>query len=130
MNRGFALIPALFLLVAVAALAAVAIRIGSGEQQTATMALQQARALAAAGSGVEWGAYQALHGSCAASTTLNLSEAALAGFNVVVTCAATSYPNGAGSSHSYAIASTATTGSYGQPSFVSRVVSATLTDAT
>jgi MSHA biogenesis protein MshP len=130
MSRGFALVPALFLIVAVAALAAVAIRVGGGEQQTATMALQQARALAAANSGVEWGAYQALHGGCAPSTTLNLTEAALAGFNVVVTCSATTYPNGAGSSHSYVIASTATTGTYGQPSFVSRVVSATLTDAT
>jgi MSHA biogenesis protein MshP len=130
MSRGFALVPALFLLVIVAALAAVAIRVGLGEQQTATMALQQARTLAAANTGVEWGAYQALNGSCAASTTLNLTEAALNGFAVVVSCTATAFTNGTATSHSYVIASTATIGTYGQPSYVSRVVSATITDAT
>ena len=36
------------------------------------MALMQARALAAARAGVEWGAYRALNGSCAGRTTLNL----------------------------------------------------------
>jgi len=129
-TSGFALVPALFLLVVVAGLAAAAIRIGAGEQQTATMALQQARALAAANSGVEWAAFRAqpLNGGfCAASTTLNLTEGALNGFSVVVTCSSTPFAGGA--AHSYVISSTATTGTYGQPSYVSRVVSATFTDA-
>ncbi|MGO9512252.1 MAG: hypothetical protein ACLP2F_01240 [Steroidobacteraceae bacterium] len=129
--RGFALIPALFLIVVLGALALVAIRAGTGQQQAVIMSLQEARALAAAQAGIEWGAYQAtVNGSCVPSTTLNLTEAALAGFTVIVTCAATSFANGAATSSSYVLLSTATTGTYGQPGYVHRVVSGTYTNAT
>jgi MSHA biogenesis protein MshP len=128
--HGFALIPALFLIVVLGALAVVAIRVGTGQQQAVIMALEEARALAAAQAGMEWGAYQALNGSCVASTALNLTEAALNGFAVVVTCAATSFANGAATSSSYVLTSTATTGTYGQPGYVRRVVSGTYTNAT
>jgi MSHA biogenesis protein MshP len=127
-DRGFALVPALFLLVVLAALGLVAIRVGTGQQHAVTMGLMQARALAAARAGIEWGAYSALHGSCAATTTLNLTEAALAGYTDVVTCTATAFANGAATSHSYVIAATATSGIYGQPDYVRRVVSSTFTD--
>jgi MSHA biogenesis protein MshP len=128
-RRGFALIPALFLIVVLGALGVAAIRIGTGQQQAVTMALEEARALAAAQAGIEWGAYQSVNGACAASTTLGLTEAALNGFSVVVTCAATTFPNGTAISTSYVLKSTATTGTYGQPGYVHRVVSGTYTDA-
>jgi MSHA biogenesis protein MshP len=128
-QRGFALIPALFLIVVLGALALVAIRVGSGEQQAVIMALQETRALAAAQAGIEWGAYQSENVSCAASTTLNLTEKALNGFTVIVTCAATTFVNGAATSVSYVLKSTATTGTYGQPGYVHRVVSGTFTNA-
>jgi MSHA biogenesis protein MshP len=128
--QGFALVPALFLVVVLGALAVVAVRVGSGQQHTVTMGLVQARALAAARTGVEWGAYRALNGSCVSSTTLSLTETAANGFAVVVTCTATSFSNGAASNNSYVIKATATAGTYGQPSYVRRVVSATFTDAT
>jgi MSHA biogenesis protein MshP len=128
-QHGFALIPALFLIVVLGALALVAIRVGSGQQQTVIMSLQETRALAAAQAGIEWGAYQSENGSCAASTTLNLSEAALSGFTVIVTCTATTFANGATTSISYVLYSTATTGTYGQPGYVHRVVSGTFTNA-
>jgi MSHA biogenesis protein MshP len=127
---GFALVPALFLVVVLGALSVVAVRVGSGQQHAVTMGLVQARALAAARTGVEWGAYRALNGSCVATSTLNLTETAANGFAVVVTCSATSFSNGSGTSNSYVIRSTATAGTYGQPSYVRRVVSATFTDAT
>ena len=131
MSRGFALVPALFLIVVLAALGAAAIRIGSGEQQTVTMAMQQGRALAAARAGIEWGAYQALKASsCAASTTLNLSEAALAGFTVVVTCSTAIDASGPVPKNSYVLVANSSSGTYGQPGYVHRVVSATFTDAT
>ena len=126
---GFALVPALFLVVVLGLLAVVGVRVGAGEQQTVTMGLLQGRALAAARAGIEWGAYRALNGSCAASTTLSLTEAALNGYAVVVTCAATSFTNGAATSHSYSIAASATTGTYGQPGYARRVMSGTFTDA-
>ena len=133
--RGFALVPALFLVVVLGALALVAIRVGNGQQHAVTMGLLQARALAAARAGVEWGAYRALAPSpnvplCASSTTLNLSEAALNGFSVVVSCSSTAFPNGAATSHAFTINATATSGTYGQPMYVRRVFSATFTDAT
>lgn len=129
-DRGFALVPALFLVVVLSALAVVAVRVGNGQQHAVIMGLQQTRALAAARAGIEWGAYRALHGSCAAGTTLNLTESAANGFTVVVTCAATSFPNGSTTSNSYVIRATATAGTYGQPSYVRRVISSTFTDAT
>ena len=129
-GRGFALVPALFLLVVLGALALVAVRVGTGQQHAVTMDLLQSRALAAAGAGIEWGAYRALNGSCAASTTLNLTEASLNGYSVVVTCVGTAFANGAATNNSYVIKAAASFGSYGQPSYVHRVVSATFTDAT
>ena len=128
--RGFALVPALFLVVVLGALALVAIRVGTGQQHAVTMGLLQARSLAAARTGVEWGAYRALNGSCAPSTTLNLTEAALNGYTVVVSCSSTAFANGTATSHSYTINSTATSGTYGQPMYVRRVFSSTFTDAT
>jgi MSHA biogenesis protein MshP len=130
-QQGFALIPALFLIVVLGALALVVIRVSTGQQQAVIMALQETRALSAAQAGIEWGAYQSLSASkiCAASTTLNLTEAALNGFTVVVTCAATTFTNGAATSASYVLKSTATTGTYGQPGYVHRVVSGTYTNA-
>ncbi len=131
MNRGFALVPALFLVVVLAALGAAAIRIGNGEQQTVTMAMQQVRALAAARAGIEWGAYQALKASsCVASSTLNLSEAALAGFTVVVTCSSAIDASGPVPKNSYVLVANSSSGTYGQPGYVHRVVSSTFTDAT
>lgn len=128
-QRGFALVPAIFLVVVLAALGAVAIRVGSGQEQAVTMNLLQARALAAANSGIEWGAFSALNGSnCAPSTTLSLSEGALNGFAVVVTCS--QMPIGTSGANSYVINATATSGTYGMPSYVRRVVSATFSSAT
>jgi MSHA biogenesis protein MshP len=130
-SGGFALVPALFLVVVLGALALVAIRVGTGQQQAVTLSLMQTRALAAARAGIEWGAYRALvNGSCVASTTLNLTEAALKGFSVIVTCSATSFANGEANNNCYVISAATTFGTYGQPTYVHRVVSATLTDAT
>ena len=128
MSRGFALIPALFLIVVLAALAAVAVRVGVGQSQAVALGLQQVRALSAARAGIEWGAQRALNGACG-GTTLNLAEQSLAGFQVVVTCSATSFVEGAATLNSYNILSTATIGTYGTPDYVRRVVRATFTDA-
>jgi MSHA biogenesis protein MshP len=127
---GFALIPALFLIVVLGALAAVAIRVGTGQQHAVTMSLLKARALSAAQTGIEWGAYQALGGSCVATTTLTLTEAALNGFSVIVTCTAVTFSTGAATNTSYVLNSAATAGLYGQPGYVRRVVSGTYTNAT
>jgi MSHA biogenesis protein MshP len=126
--QGFALIPALFLIVVLGALAAVAVRVSVGQSQAVVLSLQQARALAAARAGIEWGAYRALNGACG-GTTLNLAEQSLAGFQVVVSCSAASFAEGVATLNAYNVVSTATVGSYGTPDYVRRVVRATFTDA-
>ena len=126
---GFALVPALFLLVVLGALAVIGIRIGVGQQHAVAMGLMQARALAAAKAGIEWGAYRALNGGCA-SATLTLTEASFKGFSVVVACTSSAFVNGAGTNNAYTLTATATSGAYGNPDYVHRAASSTLTDAT
>ena len=127
--RGFSLVAVLFLIVVIAALGAFAVRIGAGQQQTVNLALLGARALAAANSGVEWGANQAVkYGSCA-GTTLNLSEAALSGFTVTVTCASSAHAEGGSTVTVFRINARAQAGTYGTPDYVSRQVFATYSSA-
>ena len=128
-GAGFALVSALFLIVVLALLTAVAVRISTAQQQTVSSALAEARALAAAETGIDWGAYSAINGNCS-GTTLNLTEAALAGYTVTVTCTATGFTEGGVPYQSYTIGASATFGTYGTPDFVQRVVRATFTTAT
>lgn len=123
--RGFSLVAALFLVVVVAALGVFAVRVGMAQQQTVNLALLGARALAAANSGIEYGAYRALTDSVCAPATLNMSEAGLNGFTVNVTCSDTSHSESGGSVTVYRIEALATYGTYGQPDYVSRRVFAT-----
>jgi MSHA biogenesis protein MshP len=129
LRDGFALVPALFLIVIVGLLAVVAVRITTAQQETVTLALQQARALAAARAGIDWAAYNALNGSCAGGT-LTLPGASLAGYTVVVTCVSTAFTDGGGTYQSYSIGATATFGTYGTADFSRRVVRATFTNDT
>ena len=124
---GFSLIAAIFLIVVLAALGMFAVRISATQQQTTNFAILEARAAAAAQAGIEFGANRALAtpSSCVGSSTLNLSEAALTGFTVKVTCT----PHTALPYHSYVLGSTATKGVYGKPDFVSRTATRTVTDA-
>jgi len=127
-QSGFSLVAALFLIVVIGALAAFAVRIGSGQQQTVNLGLLGARALAAADSGIEWGAFRALNGgSCVASTALALTEGGLNGFTVVVGCGSTTHTEGTATVTVYRFDALAQAGTYGTPDFVSRRVYATFT---
>lgn len=131
--RGFALIAAVFVMLVLAALAAFAVQIGATQQQTADFALLNARAQAAADSGIEFGTNQALvHGSCAASTTLDLTAVGLQGFTVTVTCTMTNHQIGAApptAYHAYALTSVAQLGTYGTSGYVARTAVRTVSDA-
>lgn len=128
-QRGFSLVPALFLLVVLAALGIVAVRLAGVQHQTVVLAMQSGRAYAAARSGVEWSAYQALNnGSCGAAT-LSLTEGGLAGFTVETDCSSTSHAEGPNTVNVYVIDAFAWSGSYGNPDYVSRRIRSTVTDA-
>lgn len=127
--QGFSLVAALFLIVVVAALGAFAVRIGAGQQQAVNLELLGARALAAANSGIEFGAFRALPptSSCV-SATLNLTEAGANGFTVDVTCSVTAHTEALTPVNVYRIDATAYAGTYGMPDYVSRHVYATFTN--
>ncbi len=128
-QNGFSLITALFLIIVLAALGTVAVRMTAVQQQTVVFAMQSARALAAARSGTEWSAYQALVNDSCANATLTLTEAGLSGFSVDTTCRSTSHTEGPDTVKVYLIGSFAYTGVYGTPDYVSRRWQTTLTDA-
>ncbi len=87
---GFALITAIIILVVLAGLGAFASSFVPMQQLGSAADIQGARALYAARSGLEWGAYQVTQGgpSCAASTsnTLPATASSLQGLTVTVTC--------------------------------------------
>lgn len=83
----------------------------------------------AARSAIDWAVYKALNGGCASVTTpLNLSGGGLAGFQASITCAETAITEGADNYNIYNIGVTATRGTAGQETFVSRSVNVTVTD--
>lgn len=123
---GFALVPALFLIVVLAALAAFGVRIYGASQQTVTLSLAGARALAAARAGIEWGAARAIDGDCSAGE-LALTEGALADFTVSVSCSASNFDEAGVGVVVYDVEAIATQGEYGMPDFVSRRVRASFT---
>jgi MSHA biogenesis protein MshP len=127
--RGFSLVLALFIIIVVALLGVVAVRLGAGEQQTVSLRILGDRAVEAARTGIEWGAYRALDLNTCSSGSLSLSEGALAGFTVTVGCAATTHAQSNGTYHVYEIDSYAESGTYGRPDYVSRRISARFTDA-
>lgn len=129
-QNGFSLVPALFLLVVLAALGIIAVRLAGVQQQTVVLAMQSGRAYAAARSGVEWSAYQALNNSSCSAATINLTEGGLAGFSVQTSCSSTSHSEGPNTVNVYVIDAFAWSGSYGNPDYVSRRIRSTVTDAT
>ncbi len=130
-QRGFALVVAIFLLVVLASLGVYIVKISGVQHATVNIALLGARAFEAARTGIEWGAFRALDsGACPAPTTLNLTEGALNGFDVDVTCTTTAHTEEGNAYDLYMIDVEARAGTYGTPDYVSRRMQASVTNAT
>jgi MSHA biogenesis protein MshP len=137
-QTGFSLIAAIFLIVVLAALGAFAVQVAMSQYQGATSELLQARAQAAAEAGMEYGANITLQRavpSCL-TYTLNLTQGALAGFVVKVACTSTTphqiYSAATSTFTSYtvyALAATASKGTYGAEDYVARTVTRNVTNA-
>jgi MSHA biogenesis protein MshP len=120
-SSGMSLVAALFLIVVIAALGAFAVRIGMGQQQTVNLSLLGNRAMAAANAGIEWSAYRALEDGNCSNGSLSLTQGALTGFTVDVTCVSTSF----GSEGTlYVIEAASRSGTYGRADYVSRRIRA------
>ncbi len=97
LQRGFAIITAIFILVVLALLGAFAMRISTMQQISYAQDLQSARVLQAARTGLEWGAYMITVNSpqtCSASTSNSVPATAtsMAGITVTVNCDASLAP--------------------------------------
>jgi MSHA biogenesis protein MshP len=130
-ERGFALMATIFVLLVLTALAAFSVRIATTQQQSVAFDVLVARAQAAADSGIEYGANQALrYAQCPGSAPVTLGAATLNGFAVTVTCSPTPpHQVGATSYHAYVLQSTAQQGTYGSADYVARTVTRTVNDA-
>ncbi len=128
-QRGFALIVAIFLLVVLSSLGVYIVRVSAVQHQTVNVALLGARAFEAARTGIEWGAFQALDSGACTTTTLNLTEGGLNGFDVDVSCTTSSHTETGNTYNLYVINVEARAGVYGTPDYVSRRMQASVTDA-
>ena len=128
-QRGFSLVPALFVLIVLAALGAAAVRLSAIQHQSVVLTMQSSRAYAAAQTGIDWLAYQAVVSGSCGSNTLPLTEGGLVGFTVETSCVSTSHSEGSATTIVYVLEAFAYSGSYGTPDYVSRRIRATVTDA-
>jgi MSHA biogenesis protein MshP len=129
-QRGMSLVVALFIVVVLGLLAAFAVNIGTSQRETANLRLASDRALLAAHAGTEWAGTRALvNNACSASTALTLSQGALNGYRVTVTCNATSHSEGAVNYRIYDITSFAQYGVFGSAGYASRTLTARFTNA-
>jgi Tfp pilus assembly protein PilX len=137
-QAGFSLVAAVFLIVVLAALGAFAVQVAMSQYQSANLELLEARAQAAAEAGIQYGANLALQTPpriCAApnSYPFVLTQGALKGFTVTVTCKPTTHqiysgtPPAAQNWVVYTLASTASYGTYGRPDYVARRVTRNVT---
>ena len=131
-QRGMSIVVALFVVVVVASLAAFAVTVGGAQRRTQSASLQAARATAAARTGIHWALYRARTSSWCSTPgqqhtskvqTIALTEGALRGFNVRVTCDGYEHTEGS-NYYSFDIGATSSYGAYGSVDFASRYLSA------
>ena len=125
-DRGFALVSAIFILVVLALLGAMMVALSTTQQIGQARDLFGTRAYFAARAGIEWGVYAALRNSaCAPSTTLPALAGSAAGFAIVVTCSVSGpFDEGGTPVRVYQLTSTATRGAAGAPDQVERQLQA------
>lgn len=120
-QAGFAIVSAIFLLVALAALGAFMVSFSNTQHLTSAQDVQGSRAYWAAKAGIQWAA-----GVIAATNACPMGQPGFAdGFNVVVVCQANSYREGIADHIVFWLQSTASAGGpVGSASYVERQVQA------
>lgn len=135
-QKGFSLVTAIFLLVAVAVLMGSIINLSGVQHSTIVMGVQGARAFQAARSALEYGVYLALNsGTCNASEPLAFvpAEPALNPFNVTLSCFLTTHLEDTTQINVYELQATASSGSFAvgsvaNPDFVLRSIRVTVSN--
>ncbi|MDT8453182.1 MAG: pilus assembly protein MshP [Gammaproteobacteria bacterium] len=120
--RGFILITVLFLIAVLAVMAVVMSSTASVQSLTSMYSLQQARALAAAQSGLEYGVQRAVSADTCTNGGITLPGV---DFTVTVACTSVGGINEAGEiSTVYTLSATASTGTLGNVGYVTRTLRA------
>lgn len=125
-QRGMSLVVAIFLITVIASLAAFAVTVGTATRESENLQLQADRAMAAARAGMQWAAYRARVANVCPAGAFNLTEGALRGFRVTVTCVANTGPHteGALTYRVFDVRSFAQWGNFGASNYASRSVDA------
>jgi len=127
---GFSLVAAIFIIVVLTLLGTSMVFLGVLERETVSTAAQGTRAYHAARSGIEAGLYLAtVNGSCGSSNYDLSAVPGLTGFGVAVNCSSTTHRERGTNYNVYVLTSTATTGTFGSPEYVERVLRITATNA-
>lgn len=123
-RSGSALITAVFIMGTLVTLALAMVTMSQVSQDTGTKSLLSAKVYYGAKAGLDWGIQRAIAASsCPASSGFPLTEGALVGVTVTVTCSSTTH--GAGNVVYY-ITSAATTGTPGGLDYAERHMEATV----
>jgi len=121
--KGFSLISTVFILVILGLAGTFVVNMVAFSSATTNFATLGRRAYFAAISGSEWGIHQAVDkNSCVASTTLNLTQSALSGFAVTVSCSENSYTEGVTTYQVFKITAVSSNGNVGDVDYASRTV--------
>ncbi len=128
---GFSLVMVIFLIIVLAALGAFAVRVALSQYETTNLELLEARAQAAAESGIQYGSYELRGGgACFRPASFQPGAAALSGYVVTVTCLnASRHVFGPNVAWAYTLQSAAAHGTYGAPDYVQRTIRQTFTNA-
>lgn len=125
-QSGFTILSALFLLIVLASLGAYMVRLSTAQHLSTALTVNASRAYYAAYSGMEWAASRVRSlAACPAVPTSFTVE----GYAVELTACSKDTVNEGGTSYGvYQVAVEATRGSFGDPDFVRRRLSALLSD--
>lgn len=121
LQRGFAAVAAIFLVVLLAALGSFMVSFSNTQHLNSAQDIQGTRGYWAARAGLEWGIASVTAACPASPTTLSVD-----GFTVIVTCALTTYSD-PGSVNLFQITAVANTaGAVGSPNYIERSLTASM----
>jgi len=129
-QRGMSLVVAIFLITVIATLAAFAMTVGTATRESENLQLQADRAMAAARAGMEWAAYRVRVAGVCPAGAFPLTQGALSGFRVTITCVSNTGPHDAPSNYRmYGVRSFAQWGNFGASNYASRTIDETFISA-
>ncbi|MEK6243605.1 MAG: pilus assembly protein MshP [Pseudomonadota bacterium] len=129
-QQGTVLVAAVFLIIVLALLGAAMAMLSKVQSDTGLKTQLAANVYYGAKAGLEWGIRQAVSAtaSCVASTPFTLTEGALNGVSVTVTCSATSHGSAPPADQVYYLTSIATVGTLGGVNYAERRLEATVSN--